>query len=60
MSNSNILFLIKCFTEEVYADSFMKGELFMNRLSYFKQVENDSYDGRLDHNEGVCHVVAAP
>jgi hypothetical protein len=54
MSDSNILFLIKFFTQEIHADRLMKGELFMNRLSYFKQVEDDSLDGRLDHTEAVA------
>ncbi|MDD5227707.1 MAG: hypothetical protein PHN45_07215 [Methylococcales bacterium] len=32
----NIWYLIKFFTEETHADQFIKGDLYLNRVSYFK------------------------
>jgi hypothetical protein len=55
MSNPTIRYFIKFFQQEGWADDFMKGKLFLNRLSYFKKIEalyND--DGRPDTNEAVA------
>jgi hypothetical protein len=37
MSTQTILYLIKFFMNEAHADEFIKGNLFLNRLSYFKK-----------------------
>ena len=44
---NNLWYFVK-FTEEKYADQFMKGSLYLNRLSHFKKIEaaSDSDDGR--------------
>jgi len=49
-----IWYLIKFFKEKEHAEQFMSGSLYMNRLSYFKTVENGD-DGRFDTNEAVSH-----
>ena len=46
-----IFFLAKFFHEEEYANDFVRGRLFANRLAYFKQIEGD--DGRGDEYEGA-------
>lgn len=47
------LFLIKFFDKEAYADQFMAGSLYLNRLSYFKKLEAAT-DGRPDSTEAVA------
>ncbi|MBB5374534.1 hypothetical protein [Acidocella aromatica] len=54
MSVPNIWYLIKFFTEERYADQFMAGELYLNTLDYFRQVESADSDGRADLTEGIA------
>jgi hypothetical protein len=54
MSGETIWYFVKFFTEEKYADQFMKGSLYLNRLSYFKKIEAASDDGRPDSNEAVA------
>jgi hypothetical protein len=54
MSGPVIWYLIKFFTEEQHADQFMAGELYLNTLAYFKQVEAEDSDGRMDATEGVA------
>jgi hypothetical protein len=49
-----IWYLIKFFNKEEHADEFIKGNLYLNRLSYFKKLEQ-SEDGRPDHYEAVTH-----
>jgi hypothetical protein len=49
-----IWYLIKFFAEESHADQFLQGELFLNRLSYFKKLESASADGRPDAHEAVA------
>ena len=50
------LFLVKFFGKETYADDFVRGQIFANRLSKFKQAE-DSEDsdksGRMDRHEST-------
>jgi hypothetical protein len=53
VSNTVIWSLIKFFNEESHADSFLKGELLLRPLSYFKQAESEE-DGRGDATEGVA------
>ena len=54
MSGSVIWYLIKFFTEERHADQFMAGDLYLNTLAYFKQVEAEDSDGRMDATEGAA------
>jgi hypothetical protein len=53
MCSKTIWLFVKFFTEEKYADQFLKGELYLNRLSYFKKIERED-DGRVDTNEAVA------
>ena len=46
-----IFFLAKVFEQQKYADAFLRGEIFVNRLSYFKKIEEG--DGRGDKYEGA-------
>jgi hypothetical protein len=46
--------LIKFFSEERFADEFVRGRLFLNRLSYFRKLEKTLGDGRPDSNEAVA------
>lgn len=43
---------MKVFKEKQYADSFIRGELYANRLSWFKKIE--ASDGRGDEYEGAA------
>ena len=49
-----ILYLIKFFEREEYADEFLRGDLFLNRLSYFQRIERGNPDGRADCNEAIA------
>ncbi|ABR91882.1 Hypothetical protein mma_2532 [Janthinobacterium sp. Marseille] len=49
-----IVCFIKFFSEEKFADDFMKGEIYFNRLSYFKNLENENDRG--DKQEGLWAV----
>ena len=46
-----IFFLAKFFEKKEYADDFLQGKLFLNSLSYFKEIEGE--DGRGDEDEGA-------
>lgn len=48
---SYIFFLVNLFENKECADDFIRGKLFINRLSYFKKFEGD--DGRGDEYEGA-------
>jgi hypothetical protein len=55
MANPTIRYFIKFFQQEGWADDFIKGRIYLNRLSYFKKIEalyDD--DGRPDANEAVA------
>ena len=54
MSGRTVWFFVKFFAREEHADHFIKGGLYLNRLSYFKKIENDDDDGRPDTNEAVA------
>jgi hypothetical protein len=54
MSGPTIWYFIKLFEKEEYADQFIKGTLYLNRLSYFQQLENSCADGRSDTTEAVA------
>lgn len=45
--------LVKFFREEQHADQFIEGKIYMNRLSFFKKIENEPDDGRADENEAI-------
>lgn len=47
--------LIKIFEKEEYRDSFLKGNLYMNKLGFFKKIENNERDlgKRFDDLEGI-------
>jgi hypothetical protein len=49
----HIWFLVKFFTEEQHANDFLAGKLFLNRLAYFKNQENECSDGRSDTTEAI-------
>ncbi len=55
MTSPNIWYFIKFFTEETHADQFIAGDLYMNTLSHFKALENESDDGRPDSTEAIAH-----
>ena len=54
MSDAMIWYLIKFFSEEAHADQFIAGNLYLNRLSYFKRIEEEFGDGRPDATEAVA------
>lgn len=54
MSNPICLYFVKFFSKECYADQFLDGKIFANRLSYFKNIEEECADGRSDRNEVVA------
>ena len=53
MSDRMDCYFVKFFQEEEHADQFIKGKLYLNRLSYFTKIE-DECDGRPDTNEAVA------
>lgn len=52
MSDKKIPYLIKFFSEERFANQFISGNLYLNRLSFFKKLESP-FDGRQDSNEAI-------
>ena len=48
-----IFFLFKFFDNPDHADDFVRGRIFANSLSRFKQIEGDDRSGRMDRNEGT-------
>jgi hypothetical protein len=50
-----IWYLVKFFNKEEYADAFIKGNLHLNRLRYFRKTESSSDDGRPDEYEAISH-----
>ena len=44
---------MKVFDQEKFAQEFLDGMLFMNRLSYFQDLEDDSTGSREDKNEAI-------
>ena len=55
MDNPTILFFVRFFQREDWVDDFVRGKLFLNRLSYFKRIEPlYDEDGRPDTNEAVA------
>jgi hypothetical protein len=55
MSAKKIWYFVKFFEKEEHADQFIKGTLYLNRLSYFRNIEEDSCaDGWFDKTEAVA------
>ena len=54
----SICFLVKFFKEEAHAQQFIRGNLYLNRLSYFKKNgdEDTDEDGRPDEYEAISHL----
>jgi len=48
-----IFYFVKFFEEQKYADDFLNGILYINRLSFFKKIEDDVKTNRGDKYEGV-------
>lgn len=48
-----IFFFVKVFDKEEYAEDFIKGKLFSNRLSFFRKYEENESANRGDKHEGV-------
>ncbi len=48
-----MFFFVKVFDDEKYAEDFIKGKLFVNRLSYFRKLEEGESANRGDKHEGV-------
>jgi len=49
-----VWYLVKFFKEEQHADQFIAGQLYLNRLSYYKKVDDEVDDGRRDETEAVA------
>jgi len=54
MNATVIWYFVKFFQEESHADQFMAGGLHLNTLAYFKQVESEDNDGRMDATEAIA------
>jgi hypothetical protein len=54
VSGPTIWHFVKFFTEEKYADQFIKGSLHLKRLAHFMKLESNCEDGRPDENEAVA------
>ena len=52
-SGQHIFFLAKFFEKERYANDFVNGRLYANRLSFFKRIEDDGDAYRRDEHEGT-------
>ena len=50
---SRILFFINFFEKQEYAQAFLEGKVFANRLSAFKRSEGEDTTGRIDPDEGT-------
>jgi hypothetical protein len=46
-----ILYLVRFFDKEEYADQFLQGRLRLNRLGHYRRLEEVCGDGRSDHAE---------
>ncbi len=51
-------FLVKFFETEQYATDFMRGRLYCNRVSWFKNLEVEENSGRADNSEGVVGLFS--
>ena len=48
-----IFFLIKFYEDQEHANDFLRGQVFLNRLSRFKRTEGGDQSGRSDRHEGT-------
>lgn len=48
-----IVYFLKIFEKEKYMNNFLDGNIYMNRLSYFLNIENDSPNNRADDCEAL-------
>jgi hypothetical protein len=56
MNNYNKIFaFIKFFEKQIYAQEFIEGKIYANKLSYFKKVEG-STGVKMDKYEGTCAI----
>lgn len=53
LPRQRILFLVKFLSSEAYVESLLRGRLYAQRLSWFKQREDGTAPGRLDPHEGT-------
>ena len=53
VGRNHIFYLAKFFEKEKHAIDFMNGQLYMNKLSFFKELEDSNNDYRGDKNEGT-------
>lgn len=51
--NKRIVFFAKVFDNKTYADDFIQGKLFSNRLSFFRKLEENENANRGDKYEGI-------
>lgn len=51
--SKTIFFLAKIFDSEGYAEDFISGNIFANRLSYFRELEEEESINRSDKHEGI-------
>lgn len=49
-----IVFFLRIFDNEDYMNDFLNGKIYMNRLSYFRKIEESSESNRADEKEGLC------
>lgn len=54
MTDIALLYFIKFFEKEEYAEEFVAGQLYLNTLSYFRRVEELGEGGRQDNAEGLA------
>ncbi len=48
-----IAFFLRIFDNENYMNDFLNGKIYMNRLSYFRKIEENSESNRADEKEGL-------
>jgi len=53
--SKTIFFLTKVFDSEGYAEDFISGNIFANRLSYFRELEEEESGNRSDKHEGIVN-----
>jgi len=53
MGKSTVFALVKMFEKREYADAFVRGELYMNSLAYFREYKDERGELRGDPHEGL-------
>ncbi|WP_375724586.1 hypothetical protein LXN10_03695 [Arcobacter sp. KX21116] len=59
MKKNKIIFFVKTFEKKEYMLDFLNGKLYLNKLSYFKKIEEELENNRADEKEGLCAVFQA-